>query len=339
MSVYTSLSLSQLKQFLNQYELGEIIHYEGISDGIENTNYRIRTTNGQYVLTIFEQYKAGELSYFLQLMAFLRSHGMIVPEPVADSRQQLLTTWQAKPAALFNKLPGRSILHPDISHCQQIGSSLALLHKTGQQFPLHRDNEWGHLQTKITAAKLLDGSTTVRLDKDDAQLLSDELLFQQQFQQKSIHQTLPHGVIHADLFCDNVLFENDRISGIVDFYTACNTRLLYDLAITVNAWCLDEHQYLDFNKARAMIAAYEQIRPLNKHEQQNWSAMLRAAALRFWLSRLLFRQSLKEAELALDKDPDVLKCLLLKHRENISFCQSIVMDQEHGHEPDSHETI
>ena len=326
MSVYTSLSLTQLKQLLCQYELGEIIRYEGISDGIENTNYRVHTTTGHYVLTIFEQYKAEELPYFLQLMAFLRRHGMMVPEAIPNTRQQLLTTWQSKPAALFNKLPGQSILHPDSNHCQQIGAALAHLHTIGEQFPLNRDNQWGHHWIQNTGKMLLDNTATTRLNKHDAQLLSDELLFQQAFQQENSHHTLPHGVIHADLFRDNALFENDQLSGILDFYTACNAPLLFDLAITVNDWCLGEDNYLDFDRAKAMITAYEQIRPLNKDEQQHWPAMLRAAGLRFWLSRLLFRQSRKEAQLTLDKDPDVLKCLLLKHRDNTSFCQSLLVN-------------
>ena len=327
MSVYTSLSLSQLKQCLNQYELGEIIFYEGISDGIENTNYQVHTSTGNYVLTIFEHYQAEELPYFLQLTTFLRQHGMKVPEAITDSRQQTLTTWQTKPAALFNQLPGKSIRTPNNSHCAQIGNALAHLHCIGQQFPLQRSNDWGHEQIQKTGAMLLNQTETASingssLDKDDRKLLSDELQFQQIFYEK-FNQILPQGVIHADLFCDNVLFENDQLSGILDFYTACNSSFLYDLAITVNAWCHTEADYLDFNKAGTLISAYEKVRPLSKEEQQHWSTMLRAAGLRFWLSRLIYKQSRKKAELTQDKDPDMLKYLLLKHRENISLCQSL----------------
>ncbi len=338
MSVYTSLSLSQLTQLLNQYELGEIISYEGISDGIENTNYQLKSTSGDYILTIFEQYKVKDLTYFLNLMAFLRSHGMNVPRPIPNSKQQILTQWQSKPAALFNKLPGQSILHPSINHCQQIGTALAQLHTIGQKFSSYRHNDWGYHWAKKTGKNLIDDSNTSVLNKGDKQLLSEELLFQQQLQDNIASKPLPQGIIHADLFCDNTLFEKGQLSGILDFYTACNGSLLYDLAITVNAWCLEEvpdktttestleSRYLDFNKATAMIQAYERVRPLNDHEQQHWPGLLRSAGLRFWLSRLMYRQSrLEEAELTLDKDPDVLKCLLLKHRKNVSFCQSLCL--------------
>lgn len=321
MSVYTSLNLSQLKQLLNLYELGEITHYEGISDGIENTNYRVSTTYGHYILTIFEHYTAKELPYFLQLTAFLHEHGMSVPQAITNSHQQYLTSWQSKPVALFNCLSGQSILKPDINHCQQMGKALAQLHILGQKFPLHQPNQWDNHWIQETGKMFISDPQSSQLNQDDRQLLFDELKFQ-----KSRHQPLPQGVIHADLFCDNVLFDNDQLSGLLDFYTACNAPLLFDLAITINAWCLDDdtNHYLDTNKARAMIEAYEQLRPLNSAEKQYWPTMLRSAALRFWLSRLINRQSCKEAELTLDKDPDVLKCLLLKHRDNLSFCQSLL---------------
>ncbi len=328
MSVYTALSPYQLKQLLSQYELGEFQYYEGISDGIENTNYHVQTTSGYYVLTIFEHYKAEELPYFLKLMAFLQSHNITVPSPIPNANEQVLSSWQSKPAALFNRLAGQSILQAEITHCQQIGKALAHLHIIGQKFPLNRKNEWGHQQLQQIGREQLAQSKTTPLNKNDTQLLSDELNFQQQNYDKS----LPQGIIHADLFRDNVPFENNKLSGILDFYTACNDALLLDLAITVNDWCLGDNSYLDFNKTQAMIIAYEQIRSLNQNEKQSWSTMLRAAALRFWLSRLLYRQSGKEAELTQDKDPNVLKSLLQKHRENISFCQSLIEHQSHQYE-------
>lgn len=319
MSVYTSLSLPQLKQLLAQHDLGEILSYEGISDGIENTNYRIQTDAGRYILTIFEQYKATDLPYFLQLMAFLRSQGLTVPDPVADTRQQVLMSWQSKPAALFNHLSGQSNFHPQIEHCRQIGSALGQFHRLGQQFPLYKSNEWGSQWIQQTGNVLLQDS----LDENDAQLLADELIFQK----KHRDQTLPRGVIHADLFRDNVLFDENHLSGILDFYTACNAPLLFDLAVTVNDWCSNDDEpdsYLHYAKAKALIEAYEQVRPLKDKERQYWPVMLRVAALRFWLSRLLYRQSRQEAHLFQDKNPDVLKYLLLKHRENEVFCQSLM---------------
>lgn len=321
MAVYTSLSLVQIKQLLERYKLGDIISYAGISDGIENSNYHLKSSTGHYVLTIFEHYQAQELSYFLDLMRFLRHHGMAVPEPVADANQQILNTWQTKPVALFNQLPGKSIQQPGISHCRQIGTALGQLHQIGQNFSVHRSNPWGFSQIQNIGRAHLD-----YLNKDDAALLCDEL----SFQNKHFSSKLTKGIIHADLFRDNVLFDSQQhLSGVLDFYTACHAPLLFDLAISVNDWCLDEEHYLSLNKARALLNAYEQVRPLNGEEKQNWSIMLRAAALRFWLSRISYQQAMnvkahRENELTLDKDPDVLKCLLIKHRENISLCQSLI---------------
>ncbi|MCU7940392.1 MAG: homoserine kinase [gamma proteobacterium symbiont of Bathyaustriella thionipta] len=324
MAVYTSLSLTQLKQLLTHYELGNIISFAGIADGIENTNYYVNTNTGNYVLTIFEHYTAQELSYFLHLMHFLRQHGMIVPEPIADSKQQTLNTWQTKPFALFNRLSGKSIVQSNTAHCRQIGTALGQLHQIGQNFTFHRSNPWGFSQIQA-----IGKAQEPHLDKDDALLLSDEL----SFQYNNLDHHLIKSVIHADLFRDNVLFESRskalHLSGILDFYTACHAPLLFDLAICVNDWCPGKDNYLDLNKTRALLNAYQQVRPLDDNEKQNWSTMLRAAALRFWLSRLSFQQVKYQqvntkTELTPDKDPDVLKCLLLKHRENITFCQSLI---------------
>jgi len=326
MSVYTSLSPFQLKELLKPYQLGKITHYAGISDGIENSNYRLTTTNGEYILTIYEHFKAHELNYFLKLLSFLHQQGMNVPQIIPDSNQQLLTSTQSqKPAAIFHQLPGNSILNPEISHCQQIGTALAQIHITGLNFPLQRPNAHGYHWAQKTGQQLINHLKQTELSANDRNLLSDELLYQKNIWENTLQQSLPQGTIHADLFYDNALFENGQLSGILDFYTACNDSLLYDLAITVNAWCFvsntpESKVISGLEGAQAMIAAYEQFRPLTKNEHQQWPAMLRAAALRFWLSRLIHRQSTLETELAADnnpdKSPDVLKYLLLKHRDS-----------------------
>jgi len=331
MAVYTFLNHTHIRQLLACYNSGSLISYAGIADGIENSNYHIETTTGHYILTIFEHYNTAQLDYFLQLLHFFGQHGLPVPEPVPDKKQQILHNWQDKPLALFKRLAGKSILRPDNSHCRQIGTLLGRLHQIGKKFSLLRTNPWGSAQIQIIGKKHLSG-----LNKDDALLLSDEL----HFQYKNNNASLTHSVIHADLFCDNALFDNNTLSGIVDFYSACTAPLLFDLAICVNDWCINDHfndsHYIDRNKAKALLNAYIQVRPLDDTEKQHWSTMLRAAALRFWLSRLSHQQAknlqrtkshLKEkkgTELTLDKDPDVLKCLLIKHRENITFCQSLI---------------
>lgn len=324
MAVYTPLSDTQIRQLLKRHELGQLCHYSGITDGIENSNYQIETSTGNYILTIFEHYNARELTYFLELMHFLRSHGMTVPEPVAGSEQQLLSAWQTKPVVVFKQLPGKSILHPKVSHCRQIGTALALLHTAGQQFPLHRANPWGFSQVQGIGQTQLSSLT-----KDDALLLADELAFQYEH----IDHSLCKGLIHADLFRDNALFDGqshkEQLSGLVDFYSACHAPLLLDLAICVNDWCCTNHYALDLHKVQALLNAYQQVRPLNDNEKNSWPTILRAAALRFWLSRLTYQESRQQqlnrnSEITPDKDPDVLKYLLLKHRDNSTFNKSLI---------------
>ncbi|MCN4144866.1 MAG: phosphotransferase [Thiohalomonas sp.] len=213
------------------------------------------------------------------------------------------------------RLPGKSILQPGISHCRQIGTAMAQLHQVGKHFSLHRSNPWGFSQIQSIGKAHCE-----HLDKDDALLLCDEL----SFQHEHMDHNLPRSVIHADLFRDNALFDSqfkdDQLSGILDFYTAWHAPLLFDLTISVNNWYLGDDHYLDLNKAKSL---------LNDNEKHNWPTMLRAASLRFCLSRLSSQQTSrqqfnKEAKLTLDKDPNVLKCLLLKHRENSTFCQSLI---------------
>nr|WP_198263076.1 phosphotransferase [sulfur-oxidizing endosymbiont of Gigantopelta aegis] len=198
MAVYTSLSRIQIEQLLAPYKLGEIKHYEGISDGIENTNYRIITDTSNYILTIYEHFNAEEVPFYLQLLAFLRNHDIPVPEQV--KKNQALGFWQEKPVAVFKCLPGQSLIKPKAHHCQQIGTALAQIHRIGQNFPSTQQNAWGAGWLQSTGKTLLS-----QLAKDDARLLQDELLFQQQYVLNTAHQSLPQGIIHADLFRDNAL--------------------------------------------------------------------------------------------------------------------------------------
>jgi len=301
MSVYTIVEQDQLETFLMQYDLGQLLNYEGISHGIENTNYFVTTTKGKFVLTIFEQYTAEELPYFLELMAYLSEHQIPSAHPIADKAGHYLRELCGKPAALVQRLCGASITQPNVEQCQSVGTVLGRLHAISADFPFHRPNARGTHWWHITAKKLYP-----HLSQEDANLLKAELHFQHEYS----HLALPRGVIHADLFRDNALFDNNKLCGVIDFYYACNDVLLYDLAVTVNDWCSLENGHLDQTRLQALLSGYVSERALSQQERDTWQVMLRAAALRFWLSRLQDMHFPREGEITHIKNPDEFKAIL-----------------------------
>lgn len=303
MSVYTSIEPDELATFLLDYDLGLLVEYQGVSAGVENTNYFVTTTAGRYVLTLFESIGFADLPYYLDLMAFLAEHGVPSAHPLADRAGAYLRTLKAKPAALVQRLPGASVMAPGPAHCRAIGAALAQLHVEGRAFAGQRDHTRGPLWRRRMAQQLLP-----HLNVADAALLREELRFQAQFSRAG----LPWGVIHADLFRDNALFEGERLTGIIDFYYACNSVLLYDLAVTVNDWCFQD-QTLDPDRVRAILTAYHAVRPLEPGEHAVWPAMLRVAALRFWLSRLQDQLFPRPGALTQIKDPNEYKHILQAH--------------------------
>lgn len=305
MSVYTRIEPHELEEFLRTYAVGGLVEFSGISAGIENTNYFVTTTQGNYVLTLFEALSEQELPYFLDLMAFLAEHGVPSAHPVADKQQRYLRTLNGKPAALVQRLSGANVLHPTSAQCQAIGAALGHMHTAGMSFDGQRANERGASWRQITAQKILPC-----LAQDDAELLAAEMRFQAQVKMDD----LPCGVIHADLFRDNALFVGDTLTGIIDFYYACNDVLLYDLAVTVNDWCNRPDGHLDNANLRTLLSAYQKQRTFHSCEHTVWPAMLRAAALRFWLSRLQDMHFPRKGEMTHIKDPDVFKRILL-HRQ------------------------
>ncbi len=303
MSVYTTIELQELEAFLLAYDLGALVEYRGISDGVENTNYFVTTTGGRYVLTLFESIGFDDLPYYLDLMAFLAEHGVPSAHPLPDRQGAYLRTLKSKPAALVQRLPGASVTEPNLEQCRAIGEALGHLHVEGLTFAGQRDHTRGPHWRRQTAEQLLPF-----LNAGDAALLQDEVKFQAQFTRSG----LPWGVIHADLFRDNALFSGDRLTGIIDFYYACNSVLLYDLAVTVNDWCFRDNA-LDADKTLAILSAYHARRPLWANERANWPAMLRVAALRFWLSRLQDLFFPRPGALTQIKDPDEFKRILRAH--------------------------
>ncbi len=307
MSVYTEVSRDQLVAFLNDYSVGSLVSYEGISDGIENTNYFVTTEQGQFVLTLFEQHDFGELTYFLDVMTFFYQQGIPSAHPAADKQGNYLKTLCDKPAALVMRLSGRGVNGiATVAQCMAIGDVLGQMHAVGQQFKSHRVTERGPDWRQLMAETLLP-----HLDDDSAALLSDELAFQQSY----ANLALPMGVTHSDLFRDNALFDGDELKGIIDFYYACDEYLLYDLSVAVNDWCVDEEGSMDMQRYKTLINAYSQQRALSENELEHFNLVLRAAALRFWLSRLQDKLFPREGELTQIKEPDYFLNVLKQHRQ------------------------
>lgn len=314
MSVYTSIEQDELTAFLKHYSLGELVDYKGISAGIENTNYFVTTTLGQYVLTLFEQLSAGELPYFLDLMAFLAEHDVPSAHPLPDRDGHYLRNLKGKPAALVKRLHGGDVAEPNIDQIAALGSALGHMHTVGLAFSEQRKNRRGPHWWRETIKKIQPC-----LGDEDNKILQQELEYQTSFR----HSELPTGVTHADLFRDNALWEGNQLTGIIDFYYACNDVLLYDVAVTVNDWCVKTDGNLDEAFSKKFLAAYHHQRPFNSQEQAAWPVMLRAAALRFWLSRLHDLHFPRPGEITHTKDPDTFKRILLNRIQNHELLQNL----------------
>ncbi len=311
MSVFTSVSVQQLQVWLQDYNIGTLVELKGISSGITNTNYFVITDQNKYVLTLFEQNSIQELPYFIDLMNHLAMQGVPCPRPIADRAGNSLHMLNGKPTALVSCLSGQDVETPTVEQCGEVGRVLARMHIAGlsfeQKFPQHKSNnqrgaDWRHK----TAALVMP-----HLPIDDQALLQETLKFQAAL---DIAQ-LPMGVTHADLFRDNVLFDGDKIGGLIDFYYACHDVLAYDLAIAVNDWCVQADGHLDILRLESILSAYEAIRPLNEAECAAWQSLLRIAALRFWLSRLYDQIFPHTGELTHAKDPEHFK-KIIKLRAN-----------------------
>jgi homoserine kinase type II len=280
LSVYTPVSETELAAWLANYSVGELVSCEPIKAGIENTNYFVSTTQHRYVLTLFERLPAEELPFYLNLMAHLARHGIPCPAPIADLSDQYLQRLNGKPAALVTRLAGKSVERPGTAECAELGALLARMHLAARSYAAYLENPRGPKWWRLAAREVMPF-----LDSHKKALLEAELAFQAQHR----FPDLPRGPVHADLFRDNALFEKGRISGVIDFYFAGVDCLLYDIAVCVNDWCLvdpaADHR-LEEARTRALLAACQAVRPFTALEREAWPAMLRAAALRFWLSRL-----------------------------------------------------
>ena len=299
MAVFTKVSLKEARELLRRLQLGELQKLRGIEGGIENTNYFVTSDQGEFVLTLFERLTAEQLPFYLHLMKHLAQAGIPVPDPRADKRGTILHSVCGKPAAVVNRLSGQSQLAPQAVHCAAVGDMLARMHLAGRGYERHQPNLRGLPWWNETTPVVLP-----HLDEAQAALLGAELAYQNHIAAGSAYTALPRGPVHADLFRDNVMFDGEQLTGFFDFYFAGVDTWLFDLAVCLNDWCIDlptgAHHA---ERADAMLRAYQAVRPLTGAERQLLNAMLRAGALRFWISRLWDYYLPREASMLTPHDP------------------------------------
>ena len=299
MAVFTEISIAEASALIARLAIGQLIRLEPCIGGIENTNYFADTTAGRFVLTVFERLSFEQLPFYLHLMKHLAQRHLPVPGPHADPQGTILHTLHGKPAAVVDRLPGRHNLTPQTTHCASVGATLARLHLAGQDFAMHQPNLRGLAWWQETVPLVLP-----HLTASQAVLIRAELAYQVHLAASPAHGALPRGTIHADLFRDNVMFEDEQLTGLVDFYFAGVDSLVFDLAVCLNDWCTDtESGRLDEPRANAFVAAYDTVRPLNGGELRLLPATMRAAALRFWISRLWDLHLPRPAQVLTAKDP------------------------------------
>jgi homoserine kinase type II len=299
MAVFTEVSFEEAATFFRTLDVGELRAIRGCAGGIENTNYFVDTTQGEYVLTLFERLTFEQLPFYLHLMKHLAQRGILVPDPAANHKGEILLELKGKPAAVVNKLRGSSELAPTTVHCADVGGMLARMHLAGQDYPRRQPNLRGLAWWNETVPMVLPHTTA-----DQRSLLLGELAYQNHIAASSAYRTLPGGPVHGDLFRDNVMFENGRLSGFFDFYFAGHDTFLFDIGVCLNDWCVDlttgRH---DAERANAFLAAYQLQRRLTAQERTLLPAMLRAGALRFWISRLWDFYLPREAAVLKAHDP------------------------------------
>ena len=300
MSVYTTVGHAELAAWLQPLGLGELISHAGIAAGMQNSNYFVTTTRGRYVLTLFERMAPQALEFYLALMSHLAGHGIPCPQPLADAEGRRWRPLAGKPAALLSCLPGAGEEKPTAAHCRVVGETLARLHLAGADLADPLPNPCGATWRQSVGSALLPV-----LAPAEGDLLANELAFQA----AQDYSRLPRGIIHADLFRDNVLWEADgRLSGVLDFYFAGEDALLFDLAVVANDWCGDEVTLSE------LLAGYTAQRPVTPPEMTAWPALRRAAALRFWLLRLEARAQPRGGEVVTIKDPEHFRHMLERFR-------------------------
>jgi homoserine kinase type II len=318
MAVYTDVSDTDLATFLQAYDLGRLLAFKGIAEGVENSNFLLRTESGNFILTLYEKrVDEGDLPFFVGLMEHLAGRGINCPLPIRDRSGSALSRIAGRPAAVVSFLEGMWVRRPRAEHCRSVGRALAEMHEAGRDFDMVRPNalslgDWPHL-----ARRSADRADSV--EPGLAALIADEL----EALLSLWPADLPRGVIHADLFPDNVFFLDRRLSGLIDFYFACTDLLAYDLAICLNAWCFEPDGAFNVTKGGALVTGYESVRPLSSDERRALPVLARGAALRFLLTRLYDWLTVPSGALVTPKDP-------LEYARKLRFHQKVASTAEYG---------
>jgi homoserine kinase type II len=319
MAVYTDVAADELAEFLSHYDIGELLSYKGIAEGVENSNFLLHTTAGYLILTLYEKRVAkGDLPFFLNLMTHLASHGINCPQPVKRKSGEALSTLAGRPAAIINFLEGVWPRKPSAAHCAGVGQALAKMHLAGRDFGMTRANA-----LSVSGWRPLFDAAASRADELQHGLRAFIAAELDHLENNIWPRNLPQGVIHADLFPDNVFFLGEQLSGIIDFTFACTDMLAYDVAICLNAWCFESDYSFNVTKARAFLNAYGRERKLTDAEQDALPLLARGAALRFLLTRLVDFLNVPEGALVRPKDP-------LEYARKLRFQQGVTSMRDYG---------
>ena len=318
MAVYTDITEDDLRDFLTQYDVGELTSYKGIAEGVENSNFLLHTTREPLILTLYEKrVERADLPFFLGLMQHLADRGLSCPLPLPRRDGALLGELSGRPAALISFLQGMWLRKPEAKHCREVGRALAQMHLAGEGFQLTRPNA-----LSLEGWKTLWEKSADRADEVEAGL-EEEIGSELAYLDSCWPRDLPFGVIHADLFQDNVFFLGDQLSGLIDFYFACNDMLAYDVAICLNAWCFEKDGSYNLTKGMALLEGYDAVRPLAEPERDALPVLCRGSALRFFLTRLYDWLTTPEGALVVKKDP-------LEYLRKLRFHRSIASSVEYG---------
>jgi homoserine kinase type II len=318
MAVYTDVMAEDLAAFLAGYDVGELLAYKGIAEGVENSNFLVHTSRGYFILTLYEKRVAAkDLPFFLALMEHLHARGMTCPQPVKNWNGEMLGRVAGRPAAMITFLDGMWIRRPSASHCAALGEALAKLHLAGLDFEKSRANVLSVEGWRPLYEHCRERANELRRDLE--QFLAAEL----SHLETAWPRELPQGVIHADLFPDNVFFLGNKLSGLIDFYFACTDALAYDIAICLNAWCFETDHSYNVTKGKSLLQAYAQVRPLSRNERHVLPLLARGAAMRFLLTRLVDWFDVPAGALVRPKDP-------LEYYRKLRFHQAVESARDYG---------
>lgn len=315
MAVFTPVSQAQAQELLTHYALGDLVSLRGIASGIENTNYFVDTTTGRYVLTLFERLTHEQLSFYIELMHHLAARGVAVPDPQPRTDGTRIGTVNGKPTSIVTCLRGASVMAPGAAHCAEVGAALARMHLAGADFSMVQPNLRGLPWWQETVPTIMPF-----LDAERAALLADEMALQTRVADSAEARSLPTGPSHCDLFRDNVLFDGDKLGGFIDFYFAGCDTWLFDVAVTLNDWASDPATgEIDAARYDALLQGYRSVRVFTDAERSLWPFALRAAALRFWISRLYDFHMPRPAQTLTPHDPQVFERILRLRRAADTF--------------------